>query len=295
VTITNSAYTASASLPLMIWLSPAFPVGSFAYSHALEWAAQAGDLPHSDALQSWVDDLLAHGAPRNDAIFLSAAWRAAHKGDAAALCDANDLALALTGSRERHLETTAQGDAFMIAIRSSWNCQRLDELAVAIQIHHAHPMDKTVSPPPNVIPGLVPGTHLAATANITARGTMGPGNKCRDDNGGGMATEAPIKRPHDMAYPVAIGLAAAAHNLDLGATLDAYLTAFVSNLTSAAIRLGVTGQTPAQRIVMEALPRIRELAAFAAHATLDDVGGCAFRSDIASMRHETQESRLFRT
>jgi urease accessory protein len=233
VTITNSAYTASASLPLMIWLSPAFPIGSFAYSHALEWAAHAGDLPDADALQSWIDDLLAQGAPRNDAIFLSAAWHATREANAAALCEANDLALALVGSRERHVETTAQGDAFRIAIRATWGNATFARLDAAT--------------------------------------------------------------PGAVAYPVAVGLAAAAHDLDLGATLDAYLIAFVSNVTSAAIRLSITSQTPAQRIIMEALPAIRELAAFAAHATLDDVGGCAFRSDIASMRHETQGTRLFRT
>jgi hypothetical protein len=70
VTITNSAYSSLPSLPLMIWLSPAFPVGSFAYSHALEWAAEAGDLPSAEALQSWLADLIAHGAMRNDAILL---------------------------------------------------------------------------------------------------------------------------------------------------------------------------------------------------------------------------------
>lgn len=233
MTPTNSAYTALPTLPLMIWLSPAFPVGSFAYSHALEWAAHAGDLPGPDALQGWLHALLGTGAPRNDAIILSAAWRAARNDDVAALFDANDLALALAGSRERYIETTAQGDAFRIAIRASWRTPALDRLDAAIS-------------------GVI-------------------------------------------AYPVAVGMAAAAHDQDLGATLDAYLMALIANLTSAAIRLGITSQTPAQRLIMEALPAIRVLSAFAAHATLDDVGGCAFRSDIASMRHETQAARLFRT
>jgi urease accessory protein len=230
---TNSAYAELASLPLMIWLSPAFPVGSFAYSHALEWAVYAGDLPGSEALEGWIDDLLAHGAPRNDAIILAAAWRAARNGDAVAVVESNDLALALAGSRERLVETTGQGDAFRIAIRAAWGNPAFAEL------------DATI--------------------------------------------------PGSIAFPVAVGMTAAAHTQDIGATLDAYLMALVTNLTSAAIRLGITSQTPAQHIIMAALPRIRELSAAAAHATLDDVGGCAFRSDVASMRHETQPSRLFRT
>ena len=217
----------------MIWLSPAFPVGSFAYSHALEWAVEAGDVTGAGTLQAWIADVLEHGSPRNDAIILSDAWRAVRDADLAALADANDLALALAGSRERLVETASQGDAFRIAIRAAWRTAAFDTADAAIE--------------------------------------------------------------GDIAYPVAVGMTAAAHDLDLGATLDAYLMMLLSNLTSAAIRLSVIGQTHAQRIVMEALPAIRELGLYAAHATLDDVGGCAFRSDIASMRHETQTTRLFRT
>ena len=233
MTLTNSPYKALASLPLMIWLSPAFPVGSFAYSHALEWAVESGDLPDADALQGWIGDLIEHGGPRNDAILLSSAWHSVRDGDASALAEVNELALAIAGSRERLVETSSQGNAFRIAIRAAWATAAFEEACRAVQ--------------------------------------------------------------DDIAYPVAVGIAAAAHDLDLGATLDAYLMAQVSNLTAAAIRLSVIGQTDSQRIIMEALPAIRELAAFAAHATIDDVGACAFRSDIASMRHETQQTRLFRT
>ena len=233
MTIPNTAYKALPSLPLMIWLSPAFPIGGFAYSHALEWAVEAGDLPDANILQAWLGDLISHGAIRNDAILLSAALQAARDEDTAALAATNELALALAGSRERFVESSAQGDAFRIAIRSSWRNAAFDRF------------DASISGP--------------------------------------------------IAYPVAVGLAAGAHGQDLGATLDAYLTATISNLTSAAIRLSVIGQTDAQRIIMQTLPVIRELSAFATHATLDDVGGCAFRSDIASMRHETQTTRLFRT
>ena len=229
----NAAYTSLPALPLMIWLSPAFPVGSFAYSHALEWAAEAGDLPNANALQAWLGDVMSSGALRNDAILLAAGWSAAREGNAAALAEANDLALALSSSHERFIETAAQGNAFMIAVRSAWGSKRLADLA------------EPLTP--------------------------------------------------DIAYPVAVGLAAAAHGLDLGAALDAYLTALISNLASAAIRLGIIGQTQAQSIIAALLPRMRALADMAAHASLDDVGGCALRSDIASMRHETQQTRLFRT
>ena len=41
--------------PLLVWLSPGFPIGAFAYSHGLEWAFEAGDIkPGADGL--WAVD-----------------------------------------------------------------------------------------------------------------------------------------------------------------------------------------------------------------------------------------------
>lgn len=231
--LSNAAYQPLAALPLMVWLSPAFPVGAFAYSHALEWAAEAGRLPDAASLDAWIRDLLSHGAPRNDCVLLAGTWRAMRAADHAGLAEINELALALAGSKERHLETSAQGTAFLIAIATSW-------------------------------------PHASITALNWAR-------------------------DHKVAYPVAVGLVAAAHAQDLGATLDAYLMAVVGNLVSVSIRLGVLGQTDGQRIVASLLPVIRELGRDAADSTLDDLGSAAFISDIAAMRHETQTTRLFRT
>jgi len=99
----------------------------------------------------------------------------------------------------------------------------------------------------------------------------------------------------DTAYPVAVGVAAAGRGLPPLATIEAFLGAFVSSLVSAFIRLGPIGQTDGQRIVAALIPDIRRVAMESLVADLDDLGGCAFRSAIASMRHETQYTRLFRS
>ena len=78
-------------------------------------------------------------------------------------------------------------------------------------------------------------------------------------------------------------------------TLEAFLVAFATNLVSAAVRLVPLGQTDATKIIARLAPLAREVAARAVDSALDDVGGAAFRSDIASMRHETQHTRLFRS
>ena len=123
------AERALGALPLQIWFSPAFPVGSFAYSHGLEWAVEAGDVADFAGLEAWLVDLLAAGGPRNDAILFAEAYRAASAADWPRLSAANALALALANGVERRLETVAQGDAFVAAAGLAWACPALDELA----------------------------------------------------------------------------------------------------------------------------------------------------------------------
>ena len=101
--------------------------------------------------------------------------------------------------------------------------------------------------------------------------------------------------PGDVAYPVAVGAASAAQGLDLSRTIEVFALSVVANLVSAALRLSIIGQTDGQRVTAGALPGVRFLAVEAAHGTLDDLGTCAFRSDLAALHHETQYSRLFRS
>ena len=99
----------------------------------------------------------------------------------------------------------------------------------------------------------------------------------------------------DIAYPVAFGAAAGAAGLPPGPSLGALALGFVGNLVSAAVRLGPIGQTDGQRVTAALLPEARALGAWAAGTTLDDLGACALRSDIAALQHETLYSRLFRS
>lgn len=220
--------TVSDPLPLLIWLSPAFPVGGFAFSHGLEAAVEADLVSDAGTLKAWLDDLLAHGSMRQDALLLGVAWDAATMADDAALDATNALALALCASRERRLETTTMGNAFVATLRACW---------------------------PTAAP-----RALAAG---------------------------------DAAYPVALGAASALQGLSRCETVAAFLVAAAGNLVSAALRLSIIGQTDGQRVMAGILPAVRALAA--ASPGLDDLGACAFRSDLAALHHETQYSRLFRS
>jgi urease accessory protein len=97
-------------MTLTQWLSPAFPIGAFSYSHGLEFALQS--TPALD-LEAWLAGILRHGAGRNDAILILAA----HSGQ---IDEADALARALSPSSERLLETAAQGAAFCKALRDAF-------------------------------------------------------------------------------------------------------------------------------------------------------------------------------
>lgn len=223
----------AAHLPLMVWLSPSFPVGAFAYSHGLEWAFESGDLHDAATLRDWLDALVSHGSLRNDLILFACAARAIETREDAALIEVAELALALANSAERRLETVTQGNAFVSALRAAWPCAAIERLKAVWDA--------------------------------------------------------------DVAYPVAVAVASAGHILPLPAALEAYGLAFVANLVSASVRLGIVGQTDGQKITAGLVPALQEAADAAGSATLDDLGGCTLRSDIASLRHETQYSRLFRS
>lgn len=104
----------------------------------------------------------------------------------------------------------------------------------------------------------------------------------------------PVGLP-DLTYPVAVGAAARAMSLPLEHTLALYLQAFAGNLTSAAMRLVPLGQTEGQRVLTAMATVCVEIAETAQTQTIDDLGACSFLADIASMKHETQYTRLFRT
>ncbi|MBV8455644.1 MAG: urease accessory protein UreF [Acetobacteraceae bacterium] len=96
-------------------------------------------------------------------------------------------------------------------------------------------------------------------------------------------------------YPVAVGAAAADQGIAADLAVAAYLQAVAANLVSAGIRLIPLGQTAGLRVLAGLTPVLAEVTETSAAATLDDIGTACFRADIATLRHETQHTRLFRT
>jgi urease accessory protein len=129
----------------MTWMSPAYPVGAFSYSGGIEWAAEAGDVCDAATLTGWLAGMIRHGGVGCDAAVFCHAYRAAADGDDEALAVTAELAAALAGSKERFLETTAQGQAFAQITQAAWATPALDRLTAASDGPLAYPVAVAVA------------------------------------------------------------------------------------------------------------------------------------------------------
>ncbi|QBK31294.1 urease accessory protein UreF [Roseitalea porphyridii] len=135
---------------------------------------------------------------------------------------------------------------------------------------------------------------LARALSVSAgrhRETVDQGAAFRDAASAWITPDA--LPPRDTPLPVAVGAAAGLADIARKDVLAAYLNTFATNQVQCAIRLSVTGQSGAARVLAALEPVIAKTAARAAEATLDDLGSCAIGSDIASMNHEMRQPRLF--
>jgi urease accessory protein len=99
----------------------------------------------------------------------------------------------------------------------------------------------------------------------------------------------------EVCHPAAVGAATARARIPVGCALIGYLQAMAANLMSAGLRLGLIGQTDGQRILAALEPVVAQAAAKAIARDPAEFGAAAFAVDLASMKHETQYTRLFRS
>ena len=228
--------TPRAFLRLQSWLSPAFPVGAYSYSHGLEYAVEAGYVRDGTSLIDWLEADLRYGSGRNEAIFFNKAWRCVAEDNRAELLEIAALAAAFRGTAEFALEASQQGTACLITLARVWSDPMLVWLAAKLHEREVKPTIAVVL-------------------------------------GAGSARE---KVPTTLALP-------------------AFLQGYVANLVTAGVRLIPLGQTDAQ-IAIAALEEAVLLASEDAESrTIDDLGSAGFMVELASMAHETQYTRLFRS
>jgi len=250
---------------LLAWASPVFPTGAFSYSHGLEAAAADGAVRDRATLERWIAATIVHGSGRLDADILRDAWRAAAAGDDDALAEANRRGAAYRATAELALESGQQGAAFVAAYEAAW----------AVDPH-----------PPTASPRVPPSP---ASGRGDVRASQDAPLPLAGEGGARSATGEGI------CHAAAFGAAAARGGVALSDALTAYLQAFAANLMSAGLRLGLVGQSDGQRILAALEPEITGAVAASLAREMPDFGSATFAVDLASMAHETQYTRLFRS
>jgi urease accessory protein len=225
-----------AFLRLQSWLSPAFPIGSYSYSHGLEWAVEAGYIKDRQSLVDWLEADLCYGSARNEAIFFSEAWRSARDDDRGKLFEIAELAAAYRGTSEFALESSQQALACRATLAQVWPDRLLDSLSQLLSDRH------------------VP-----------------------------------------LVLAVVLGVRSASEGIPVSLALPAFLQSYIANLVTAGVRLIPLGQTDGQVAIAALEQAVLAASAQARKATMDDLGSSAFMVDLASMAHETQYTRLFRS
>ena len=225
-----------ALLRLQAWLSPAFPTGSYSYSHGLERAVEAGHVHDRKSLVEWLEADLCYGSGRNEAIFFSEAWRCAFDDDHTKLLEIAELAAAMRGTSEFALESSQQGAACLATLRQVW-----------------------------------PDRVLNALSEMLCECCVQP------------------------ALAVVLGVRSARQRIPASLALPAFLQSYTTNLVTAGVRLIPLGQTDGQLAIAELEEAVLRASAQAEQATTEDLGSAAFMVELASMAHETQYTRLFRS
>jgi urease accessory protein len=223
-------------LRLQAWLSPAFPAGSYSYSHGLEWAVEAGSVHDRASLVDWLAADLRYGSGRNEAIFFREASSHATRGDRAALLEIAELAAAFRGTSEFALESAQQASAYHSTLSHVWCDPLLDEVA-----------------------------------------------------------ETLADRRIPLSVALVVGIRCAKQHIPMVLALPAFLQSYVANLVTAGMRLIPLGQTDGQAAIAALEDTVLATSAEAASATIHDLGSAGFMVELASMAHETQYTRLFRS
>jgi urease accessory protein len=226
----------SALLKLQSWMSPAFPIGSYAYSHGIEWAVEAGHIADRESLVDWLESDLRYGSGRNEGIFFIETWRRTLRNDLARLLEIAELAAAFRSTSEFVLESSQQAAACMATLRQVWPDSLLDRFAESLRELQVQP-----------------------------------------------------------SLAVVVGLRSARQCIPANLALPAFLQSYTANLVNAGVRLVPLGQTDGQVAIAELEQAVLAVTAEAQDCTIDDLGSAALMVDLASMAHERQYTRLFRS
>src|SRR4029077_4488667 len=118
----------------LAWLSPAYPIGAFSYSHGIETAVEEGFIKDRASLVTWLENVLADGTGRVDGALFAVSWRAAQAQDWPAFDAVAERAAAWRGTSEMALESRQQGGSFLSITRTAWPHPDLENVSCELVV-----------------------------------------------------------------------------------------------------------------------------------------------------------------
>jgi urease accessory protein len=96
-------------------------------------------------------------------------------------------------------------------------------------------------------------------------------------------------------YAIAFAIAASHWQIDINSVLLAYLHSWASNLIIAGVKLIPLGQTAGQQLLLDLQPLIDNTSVEVMALKDEEMNCCSWGLSLASMAHQTQYTRLFRS
>ena len=257
-------------LTLMQYLSPAFPVGSYAYSQGLEQAITDGHVTDPASLCDWITAILTHGSARMDAILLAHGRRDAHVSDTAP----PDTGPSDTGPSDNGPSDNGPSDT---------------------------------SPPTNDPPDTGPSDNSPSDNSPSDNSLADLGyayatsseraTEMREQGAAFGRVMATITGHSPPALPYALAFAHATRTMNLPTEdiLAAYLQALTAQLISVAVRFVPLKAADGQKLLTSLGPLITGLATTYATLPLSALSSATLGADLAQMRHETLDVRIYRS
>jgi urease accessory protein len=225
----GSARAGQGALLRLLWLvSPALPIGAYAYSRGLEYAVEAGWATDSDSVAAWVEGVLERQIATLDAPVLARLHDAYRVDDARAVQRWSDFLRASRETAEMALEDRQLGLSLAKVLREAG----------------------------------VPGARAVDPA---------------------------------CTYVQMFALACVAYGVSRADAVLALLFTFAEGQVISASKLVPLGQSASQRALARLLAVVEPLAQRALVLADDELGTTTPGLALASMLHETQYTRLFRS
>ena len=124
---------------LLTWFSPSYPVGSYAYSHGLEYATENGNIKNVKELRLWISDFLNFGTGYNDGILISCLYDAVFKNNTEKIKEICTIIKAFKPTKEISLEASQQGISFAHVVSSTINSKKFDNFMSIIDDNISYP------------------------------------------------------------------------------------------------------------------------------------------------------------